>query len=53
MRALARRIPNNAALVNILNGLERPIRADFYRAVKPHLRFVPISLEVFNNGVIS
>ncbi len=48
MRELARKIPNNEALVRILLGLEKPLRADFYRIVSKHVRFVPIRLEALN-----
>lgn len=45
LRKYARRIPDNATLLNILLGLEKPFRYDFYHRIRPHLRFEPIPLE--------
>lgn len=44
-RVMARRIPDNAVLTNILLQMEKPIRAALLRNLTPHLRFRPISLE--------
>lgn len=51
-RKIARRIPDNVALANILLGLanQRPIQEGFYRNVRQHLRFTPITLEAIRNG---
>jgi hypothetical protein len=45
LRKYARQIPDNETLLNILLGLEKPVRYNFYYKVKPHLRFDPIPLE--------
>lgn len=46
LRKYARRIPDNAALVNLLLSFaDKPFRADLYRRLVPHLRFTPIKLE--------
>lgn len=47
-RKLARAIPDNAKLVNILAQLEKPLRRDFYHRFKPYLKFVPVPLETIN-----
>lgn len=48
---LAKRIPNNAVLTNILLAItERPIREGFYRNIVPHLKFKPIELEDLSYG---
>ena len=48
LRTWSRRIPDNAALINIMAQFEGPFRRDFYYRVKPYLRFSPLSLEVIN-----
>ena len=49
-RKWARRIPDNAALANILLGFpEKPFRAEFYRRVVPLLNFKAIPLEAIDN----
>lgn len=51
LRRWARRIPNNAALVNILNGFpDKPFRRQFYNRIKPLLRFEPVPLEVLDGN---
>lgn len=47
---IARKIPDNAVLTNIILGIpERPIQEGFYRNVKNLLRFKAIPLEVIRN----
>lgn len=51
-RKIARKIPDNATLLNIMLQLtERPIREGFYRNIKPFLRFQPIPLEEISHGI--
>lgn len=53
MREWARKIPDNATLINVLAGMEKPLRRDFLHVITPHLRFKPVAtefLEVLNNG---
>jgi len=53
MRHIARLINDNAHLINILAGMEKPLSRDFLRVVTPFLRFKPAPtefLEVLNNG---
>lgn len=49
---IARKIPDNAVLINILLSItERPIREGFLRNVKPYLRKgVGIELDALNFG---
>lgn len=48
LRKLARQIPDNAKLVNILLQYDKPFRRDFYNRVKPYLKFEPAALEIIN-----
>lgn len=48
LRKMARRIPDNAVLANILLSFERPFRVDFYNRIVPHLKFDPIPLEALD-----
>lgn len=48
-RKWARRIPDNAALANILLGFQdKPFRREFYWRIKPLLKFDPIPLEAID-----
>ena len=48
-RKWARRIPDNAALANILLGFpEKPFRREFYFRIKPLLKFEAIQLEAID-----
>ncbi len=46
LRKMARKIPNNLSLANILIQFEKPFQRDFYYRVLPFLRFKPAPLEV-------
>lgn len=48
MRKWARRIPDNAKLINIMARCEGPLRRDLYQKLRPYLRFSPIPLEELN-----
>ena len=48
LRRLARKIPDNARLINILLQFEPPFRVHFYAKVQPYLKFKPVPLEEIN-----
>ena len=50
MRDMARRIPNNEVLARMLLQMEKPFRHEFMRVIRPHLKFIPIRLEVLDGS---
>ena len=50
LRKWARRIPNNAAFMNVLLSFtDKPFRRQFYDRIIPYLKFKPIPLETLNH----